>query len=58
MSRIDLWVSPDNGCPVQQKFSLPDGEYRLNTFTDLQLNPKLSPADMDLPKDAKRIKMN
>jgi len=58
VNRIDLWVSEETGCALQQKFSLPDGEYRLNTFTDLQVNPKLPLSIMDLPKGAKRMKMN
>jgi len=58
VNRIDLWISEETGFSLQQKFSLPGGEYRMNTFTELRLNPKLPPSAMDLPKGAKRIKMN
>ena len=58
LSRVDLWISPENDCPLQQKFDLPGGDYRLVTYSDVKVNPHLPPSALDLPKDAKRERMN
>jgi outer membrane lipoprotein-sorting protein len=54
VSRIELWISDEFGCAIQQKFHYPDDSYKLVTFTNLKLNPKLDAGAMQLPKGAKR----
>lgn len=58
LSRIDLWVSLATDCPVQQKFYLPGGDYRLVTYSDVKVNPRLPASALDLPKSAKHERMN
>jgi outer membrane lipoprotein-sorting protein len=58
LSRVDLWVSLRNDCPVQQKFYLPGGDYRLVTYSDVKLNPPLPPSALELPKGAKHERVN
>ena len=58
LKKVELWISEKNLCPVQQKFYLPAGDYRVVTFSNLQLNPNLPGSAFDLPKSAKRIKKN
>jgi len=54
VNHIELWISDQLGCAVQQKFHYPDGSYRLVTFTDLKFNPKVDDSAMEFPKSAKR----
>jgi outer membrane lipoprotein-sorting protein len=58
LSRADLWISLKTNCPVQQKFYLPGGDYRLVTYSDFKPNPPLPASALDLPKDAKRERVN
>ena len=58
LSRVDLWISLKTNCPVQQKFYLPGGDYRIATFSDVKVNPPLPASALDLPKGAKRERMN
>ena len=59
LTRVDLWISVKNNSPVQQKFQLPGGDYRLVTYSDVSVNPPHLPASaLDLPKNAKRERMN
>jgi outer membrane lipoprotein-sorting protein len=58
LSRVDLWVSLGTNCPVQQKFYMPGGDYRLVTYSDVKVNPNLPASALDLPKGAKRERMN
>jgi outer membrane lipoprotein-sorting protein len=57
LTRVDLWISAKNNCPVQQKFQLPSGDYRLVTFSNVSTNPPPQSA-LDLPGKAKRQRMN
>jgi len=41
-STITLWIDPARGVSVQQKFQEPSGDYRLATYSNIQLNKKLS----------------
>jgi hypothetical protein len=54
VSRIELWISDELGCAIQQKFHYPDASYKLVAFTNLKLNPKLDAGALQLPKVAKR----
>jgi outer membrane lipoprotein-sorting protein len=58
LSRVDLWISLETNCPVQQKFYMSGGDYRLATYTEVKINPPLPPSALDLPKAAKRERMN
>ncbi len=39
---ITLWIDPARGVSVQQKFQEPSGDYRLATYSNIQLNQKIS----------------
>jgi outer membrane lipoprotein-sorting protein len=58
LSKVDLWISLKTNCPIQQKFYLPGGDYRLVTYSDVKVNPPLPSSALDLPKGAKRERMN
>ena len=58
LSRVDLWVSLRNDCPVQQKFYLPGGDYRLVTYSDVKVNSSLPSSALDLPAGAKHERIN
>jgi outer membrane lipoprotein-sorting protein len=58
LSRVDLWISLQSDCPIQQKFHLPGGDYRLVTYSDVKVNPRLPSSALDLPKGAKHERMN
>ncbi len=56
---IDLWINA-NGNAVQQKGTEPNGDYRLATFSNLQLNPPLPDSEFELhtPPGTKVVKEN
>jgi outer membrane lipoprotein-sorting protein len=58
LSKVDLWLSLKNHCPVQQKFYLPGGDYRLVTYSDVRIKPHLPESALDLPKAAKHERVN
>jgi outer membrane lipoprotein-sorting protein len=58
LNRVDLWISLKTNCPIQQKFYMPSGDYRLATYSDIKINPHLSATALDFPKSAKRDRMN
>lgn len=58
LKKVELWISDRSQCPVQQKFYFPGGDYRLATFSGVQVNPVVQASVFDLPKNAKRVKMN
>lgn len=43
LSRVDLWISLKTNCPIQQKFYMPSGDYRLATYSDIKINPHCLP---------------
>ncbi|MBM3764412.1 MAG: hypothetical protein FJW32_03385 [Acidobacteria bacterium] len=55
---IEVWIPPNDGNPVQQKFTQPSGDYILTTYFDVKVNPLLKDADVQLtlPKNVKREK--
>jgi len=55
VAKVEIWV-PDNGTnPIQQKFYDPSGNYRLVTYSDIQLNPPMKGVlEFKLPKNAHR----
>jgi len=54
--KVEMWIPVSEAYPIQQKFYLPGGDYKLVTYTNVKMNPGLSDSDlkMKLPKDAKR----
>ena len=57
LKKLEMWISDTNGYPVQQKFYLLGGDYRLVTYTNVKINTGLRDADLKLklPKDVKRV---
>ncbi len=57
LKKLELWIPESEGYPIQQKFYLAGGDYKLVTYTDVKVNPPLTDADLKLkvPKDAKRV---
>lgn len=57
---ITLWISIANSLPMQQKLQEPNGNYLLNKFASVKLNPKVSDSDFEqkLPRgvDIQQIK--
>ena len=56
--RLEMWVSKASWQPVQQKLYLPTtGDYRLYTYTEIALNPRLRGSDLRLkiPRGVKRV---
>ena len=55
LKKLEIWLA-ENDYPVQQKFYLPGGDYKLVTYTNVKVNVPLSDSDLKLkvPKDAKR----
>lgn len=41
-SNITLWIDPARGVSVQQRFQEPSGDYRLATYSNIQLNKKIN----------------
>lgn len=56
VKKVDLWLSKENGYPLQHKLYFPANDYMLVAFTELQINPTFSDADFKLktPRDVKK----
>jgi outer membrane lipoprotein-sorting protein len=57
LKKVEMWIPEGGAYPVQQKFYLSAGDYKLVTYTDVKLNPPLSDSDLKLkvPKEVKRV---
>jgi outer membrane lipoprotein-sorting protein len=57
---IELWIPEGKGNPVQQKGTEPPGDYKLATFSNLQVNPALPPSafEFSVPPGTRQIKEN
>ena len=56
--KIEMWVSTQNWSAVQQKvYEVGSGDYSLNTYSEIALNPGLKDADLELkvPRNTKRV---
>lgn len=55
---IEVWIPPNDGNPVQQKFTQPSGDFIMTTYFDVKVNPLLKDADVQLtlPKNVRREK--
>jgi len=53
---IEIWVSQADGMVLQQKVNQPSRDYVLVTYSSIQVNPPLTPADvrLNLPKGVKK----
>ncbi len=58
VKKLEMWVSTKTWQPVQQKLDQGDGDYRLYSYSAIEINPGLKNADfkLDLPKKVKRVK--
>jgi outer membrane lipoprotein-sorting protein len=55
LPKVEIWIPGDGANPIQQKFYDPSGNYRLVTYSDVQLNPPIPGAlEFKLPKGAKK----
>jgi outer membrane lipoprotein-sorting protein len=57
LKKLELWIPESEGYPIQQKFYLAGGDYKLVTYTNVKVNPPLTDGDLKLkaPKNAKRV---
>jgi outer membrane lipoprotein-sorting protein len=57
LKKLELWIPETGAYPVQQKFYLAAGDYKLAGYTNVKMNPPLSDSDLKLktPKDVKRV---
>lgn len=58
LKNVELWIADKTDCAVRQKFYFPGGSYKIARFSDVEINPKLPASAFDLPKHAKRVRMN
>lgn len=58
LKSVDIWISDSTHCPVRQIFRFPDGGSRTANFSNLQVNPKIPGDAFELPKSAKRVRVN
>lgn len=55
LSRIEIWVPDDAAYPVQQEFYAPEGNYRIVTYKDVQLNPPIKgKLELKVPSGVKK----
>ena len=50
---ITLWIDPARGVSVQQRFQEPSGDYRLATYSNIQLNKKINDSVFKLKTGSK-----
>lgn len=50
---ITLWIDPARGVSVQQRFQEPSGDYRLATYSNIQLNKKINDSVFKLKTTSK-----
>jgi outer membrane lipoprotein-sorting protein len=58
MPKVEIWVSTQNWSALQQKVHENSGDYSLNTYSNVALNPGLKESDLQLklPKNVKRVR--
>jgi len=57
LKKVELWVADDTAAPAREKFYFSDGNTWTVEYSSVQMNPKLPASALDLPKGAKRVKM-
>jgi outer membrane lipoprotein-sorting protein len=58
MPKIEIWVSTQSWSALQQKVYENSGDYSLNTYSNVALNPGLKESDLQLklPRNVKRVR--
>jgi outer membrane lipoprotein-sorting protein len=58
LKKAELWINPNTGYPVQQKFYQAGGDYHLVTYSNLKINPSVpdSALKLKLPKGVERVR--
>jgi outer membrane lipoprotein-sorting protein len=53
--KAELWISDETGIAVRQKLNTEGGNYILATYSNMRINPNISPSDvkLNLPGNAK-----
>lgn len=51
--RLVMWIDPQLGVAIQQKFFQPEGDYRLTKYSDVRLNQKIPDNAFKLKTDSK-----
>ena len=55
IAKVELWIPNGKSNPIQQQFYDPSGNYRLISYSNMQVNPAgIGNLDWKLPKGAKR----
>lgn len=56
LRRVEMWIPPNDGNPIQQKFYQPSGDYFLSTYTNVKVNAPIADKELALalPKGVKR----
>ena len=55
LAKIEMWIPNDAAYPVQQQFYEPSGNYRIVTYTNININPALHGVlELKLPKGVKK----
>jgi outer membrane lipoprotein-sorting protein len=57
LKKVELWVADDTAAPAREKFTFSDGNTWTVEYSNVQMNPKLPASALDLPRSAKRVKM-
>jgi outer membrane lipoprotein-sorting protein len=57
LKKLELWIPESEVYPVEQKFYLAAGDYKLATYTNVKMNPAVTDSDLKLrvSKDVKRV---
>jgi outer membrane lipoprotein-sorting protein len=57
LKKLELWIPESADYPVQQKFYMAAGDYKLATYTNVRKNPPLTDSDLKIraSRDAKRV---
>jgi outer membrane lipoprotein-sorting protein len=58
LKRVEIWIADQNDCAVLQKLYFPGGDYKIAQFSNVEVNPKIDASSFDLPKHAKRVRVN
>src|SRR5262249_4668874 len=55
VKKVEVWILPASGYPVQQKVDLGGGDYRLVAYSHIEINPNMPRSALELPKSARRL---
>jgi len=56
VEKVDLWIAPEQGYPIRQRFLQPGGDYYLISYYEIKLNTGLSDraCRLNLPRNVRR----